>query len=99
SNWLVDTSNPALYALIKGLITRDGTTRRNLIPTNVNKPTRTPAANALIQSATGTNVNNTTSAIKIIAIKITGKTSANYMLNPPNYYYLPSLLFLPLRHG
>ena len=42
-----------------GLTIRDGITRRNLIPTNVNILILTPAAIAEIHNAIGTNVKNT----------------------------------------
>src|SRR5699024_10244785 len=74
SKRFVDTSKPALYALINGLMTRDGTTRRKRIPNKVNKPTFTQADKALIHRATGTNVNKITNAININAIIIIGAT-------------------------
>ncbi len=54
---------PALLALINGFTTRDGITRRSLIPTSVKILIRTPAANAEIHSIIGTKVKKTAKAI------------------------------------
>ena len=50
---------------MSGLTTRLGITRRNLIPIKVKILILTPAANAEIQSATGTNVKNTANTTTI----------------------------------
>src|SRR5699024_8715085 len=85
---LVFTVKPALCALINGLITLLGTTRRKRIPTKVNNPTFTPAAKALIHSMTGTKVNKMASAIKITAIIIIGAISTISIFIPPILFYI-----------
>src|SRR5690606_18600980 len=51
------TSNPALRALIRGLMIRAGGILLKRIPIRVVRPTYTPEAIALIHSMTGTNEN------------------------------------------
>src|SRR5699024_7364257 len=76
------------YALINGLMTRDGTTRRKRIPTSVNSPTLTPAASALIHNITGTKVNKTAKAIIITAIIIIGMISITLIKNSSSIHLL-----------
>src|SRR5699024_10800337 len=101
SNWFVVISNPALYALINGLITRAATTLRNRIPIYVSKLTLTPAASALIHKATGTNVNKTINAIIINAIIIIGKIDSISIITPHInwfYFFLYQYILLDIPH-
>ena len=61
---------PALLALINGKTILFGGTRLKRIPTKLNNPTWTFAANAEIHSPTGTKLNRTIKNTKISTIKI-----------------------------
>src|SRR5699024_11619032 len=57
---------------MSGLMTLEGITLLNRIPTSVNRPILTPAARALIHNITGTNVKSIANAISITAMMIIG---------------------------